>query len=171
MTSAGWCCVVVMLQVLSFYAFHATFLCVVSPVATVAAWSMFIYNVFHSFFYHAWCCMSIFISLLSITLLFFQEIYKVLPVISFVGIANHYASLWCITSLTGDPMAPSTQGVNVASLIRSWLLLWPSSLCLSTSQRYSSSRRSMERQRDQKYSKHQENNCWTTPSSDTPSDM
>jgi hypothetical protein len=35
-TSAGWCCVVVMLQVLSFYAFHATFLCVVSPVATVA---------------------------------------------------------------------------------------------------------------------------------------
>ena len=104
--------------------------------------------------------LNIFISLLSITILFFQEIYKVLPVISFVGIAN--ASLWCITSLTGDPMAPSTQGVNVASLIRSWLLLWPSSLCLSTSQRYSSSRRSMERQRDQKYSKHQENNCWTT---------
>ena len=39
---------------------------------------------------------------------------KFLLVILFAGIVN--LSLSCITFLTGHPMAPSTQGVNVASL-------------------------------------------------------
>ena len=108
-TSAGWCCVVVMLQILSFYAFHAVFLCVVSPVATIA---------------HTCYIMShilLFIMLLSILFSLgqppycsFKKFMKILSVLLFASIVD--LSLSCITFLTGDPMAPNTQGVNVASL-------------------------------------------------------
>jgi hypothetical protein len=71
-TSAGWCCVVVMLQILSFYAFHAVFLCVVSPVATVVR-ACYIMSLILSFI----MVLSILFSLcMSTTLLFFQEIYQ-----------------------------------------------------------------------------------------------
>ena len=98
-----------MLQVLSFYAFHATFLCVVSLVATVAQVCL-IMSLILSFI----MVLSILFSLCQPPHCSFKKNMKLLLVILFATIVN--LSLLCIRILTKNPMAPSTQGVNVASL-------------------------------------------------------